>query len=65
MQVDKMSIIGAGTMGTGIAQVAAQAGIQVALIDTSEEALDRSLETVSIVRHRLNAESWNTFGIED
>lgn len=41
MQVSTMSIIGAGTMGTGIAQVAAQAGIKVRLIDTSEEALDR------------------------
>lgn len=41
MQVDTMTIIGAGTMGTGIAQVAAQAGIKVRLIDTSEEALDR------------------------
>ncbi len=44
MQVNRMCVIGAGTMGTGIAQVAAQAGIQVHLIDTSEEAVSRSQE---------------------
>ncbi|MEA3400409.1 MAG: 3-hydroxyacyl-CoA dehydrogenase family protein [Armatimonadota bacterium] len=42
MNVEQMTIIGAGTMGTGIAQVAAQAGIEVQLIDTSREALERS-----------------------
>ncbi len=42
MQVDTMCIIGAGTMGTGIAQLAAQAGIRVHLIDAAEEALSRS-----------------------
>jgi 3-hydroxybutyryl-CoA dehydrogenase len=34
-----MCVIGAGTMGAGIAQVAAQAGIRVQLIDTTESAL--------------------------
>jgi len=42
MQVNTMCVIGAGTMGTGIAQVAAQAGIHVHLLDTSEEAVSRS-----------------------
>ena len=51
MQVDTMTIIGAGTMGTGIAQVAAQAGIEVHLIDTSEDALERSR---GILRRSLN-----------
>ena len=37
-----MTIIGAGTMGTGIAQVAAQAGITVTLIDFAEAAFERS-----------------------
>ncbi|MGC9320327.1 MAG: 3-hydroxyacyl-CoA dehydrogenase family protein [Armatimonadota bacterium] len=42
MNVERMAIIGAGTMGTGIAQVAAQAGIEVQLIDSSTEAVERS-----------------------
>lgn len=42
MQVERMLIIGAGTMGTGIAQVAAQAGIEVTVLDSSAEALQRS-----------------------
>jgi len=42
MEVNTMCIIGAGTMGTGIAQVAAQAGIRVYLLDTLEDAIPRS-----------------------
>jgi len=38
MEVKSLAVIGAGQMGGGIAQVAAQAGIQVALIDVSLEA---------------------------
>lgn len=38
----KVSIIGAGAMGAGIAQVAAQNGHQVCLIDKFENALDRA-----------------------
>lgn len=42
MEVRRMCVIGAGTMGTGIAQVAAQAGIRVHLLDTTQEAMYRS-----------------------
>jgi 3-hydroxybutyryl-CoA dehydrogenase len=42
MNVNHLVIIGAGTMGTGIAQVAAQAGIKVTVIDAAQTALDRS-----------------------
>ncbi len=37
-----IAIIGSGTMGSGIAQVAAQAGCRVKLVDTNAGALDRS-----------------------
>jgi 3-hydroxybutyryl-CoA dehydrogenase len=37
----KLAVIGAGLMGSGIAQVAAQAGWEVVLRDITEEALDR------------------------
>ena len=42
-----VSVIGAGTMGNGIAHVFAQAGSQVTLIDVSSEALDRALATIA------------------
>ena len=39
----KVAVIGAGTMGSGIAQVAAQAGHKVVLFDTRREAVDKAL----------------------
>ena len=39
----KIAVIGAGTMGSGIAQVAAQAGHQVVLYDARREAVDKAL----------------------
>jgi len=39
----KVAVIGAGTMGSGIAQVAAQAGHDVVLFDTRREAVDKAL----------------------
>jgi 3-hydroxyacyl-CoA dehydrogenase len=42
----KAAIIGAGTMGGGIAMALANAGIEVRIKDTTEEALDRGLATV-------------------
>ena len=46
MEINTLSIIGAGAMGTGIAQVAAQAGLRACLVDVSEEALNRSREAL-------------------
>lgn len=42
----KVAVIGAGTMGNGIAHVFAQAGYRVQLIDVSEAALSRGLNTI-------------------
>ena len=39
--IEKAAVIGAGTMGHGIAQVAAQSGATVTLIDINEEAVAR------------------------
>lgn len=44
MNIEKIGIIGSGTMGTGIAQVAATYGLEVILCDVSQEYLDRSLK---------------------
>jgi 3-hydroxybutyryl-CoA dehydrogenase len=41
-----ISVIGAGTMGNGIAHVFAQNGYQVALIDINDAALDRGINTI-------------------
>jgi len=46
MEVRIIGVIGAGQMGSGIAQVAAQAGYEVLLLDASEEALKRGLEAI-------------------
>ncbi|MDF4202792.1 3-hydroxybutyryl-CoA dehydrogenase [Maribacter sp. SA7] len=42
-----IAVIGAGTMGNGIAHVFAQNGFQVHLIDVSKESLDKGLATIS------------------
>ena len=41
-----VAVVGAGTMGNGIAHVFAQAGWDTALIDVSQDALDRALATI-------------------
>lgn len=43
---NKVAVIGAGTMGNGIAHVFAQNGYAVNLIDISEEALNKGLATI-------------------
>jgi len=43
----KVAVIGAGTMGNGIAHTFAQAGIKVNLIDISQEALDKAVATIT------------------
>jgi len=43
----KVAVIGAGTMGNGIAHVFAQNGFEVNLIDVSTESLDRALGTIA------------------
>ncbi|WP_433884499.1 3-hydroxybutyryl-CoA dehydrogenase [Pseudomonas vranovensis] len=46
MSIQNIAVIGAGTMGNGIAQVCAVAGYQVTLIDVSDAALERGLATL-------------------
>jgi 3-hydroxybutyryl-CoA dehydrogenase len=46
MSVSTVGIIGAGQMGSGVAQVAAQAGVNNLLNDVSEEMCRRGLETI-------------------
>ena len=45
--IHKVSVIGAGTMGNGIAHVFAQSGFSVNLIDVNKPQLDKALQTIS------------------
>ncbi len=47
MAIQKVMVIGAGQMGSGIAQVCAQAGLEVLLNDISEESYERGIGTIT------------------
>jgi 3-hydroxybutyryl-CoA dehydrogenase len=46
MSIQNVMVVGSGLMGSGIAQVCAQAGIKVLLCDVSKEVLDKALKTI-------------------
>jgi 3-hydroxybutyryl-CoA dehydrogenase len=48
-----IAVIGAGTMGNGIAQVCAQAGLRVTMVDVNEAAVQRGIDTVGKSLGRL------------
>ena len=58
-----IAIVGAGAMGSGIAQVAAQAGCSVILLDRQQEALDRSNAALQKVAARQVAK--NRWSLEE
>ena len=45
-EIKTIGVAGSGTMGNGIAHVAARAGFRVILLDVQQEALDRGLATI-------------------
>jgi 3-hydroxybutyryl-CoA dehydrogenase len=47
MEIRKVGVIGAGTMGNGIAHVFAKGGYEVTLVEVEQRFLDRGLETIS------------------
>ncbi len=47
MSIDRIAVIGGGTMGNGIAHVAAQHGKTVQLLDVSSEVLDKAMASIS------------------
>lgn len=57
-----ITVIGAGTMGNGIAHVFAQSGFKVSLVDISQESIDRGLATIAgnldrmIAKEKITAE---------
>jgi 3-hydroxyacyl-CoA dehydrogenase len=61
-KIDKVAVIGAGTMGGGIAMNFLNAGIPVTILETKQEALDKGLATIrknyegTVKKGRLTAE---------
>lgn len=60
--MNKVAVIGAGTMGNGIAHTFAQFGHQVSLIDISQDSLDKAIATIEknlerqVSKERISAE---------
>ena len=61
-----IGVVGAGTMGAGIAQVAAQSGYDVVLVDAEDAFIQRGMDRIgsdlekAIQRRKLTAEDKNT-----
>ncbi|MCP3688267.1 MAG: 3-hydroxybutyryl-CoA dehydrogenase [Gammaproteobacteria bacterium] len=53
MNIKTVGVVGAGTMGNGIVQVCATAGLTVFMHDIAEDAVQRGLDTISISLDRL------------
>lgn len=53
MSIKTVGVVGAGQMGAGIAQVAAQAGLEVLVTDISDEALERGRKSIESSLSRL------------
>ncbi|HET9186359.1 MAG TPA: 3-hydroxyacyl-CoA dehydrogenase NAD-binding domain-containing protein, partial [Acidothermaceae bacterium] len=51
----RIAVVGAGLMGSGIAQVAAHAGYDVVLHDTTSDALERALSGIASSQERFVA----------
>ncbi|MGH9513929.1 MAG: 3-hydroxybutyryl-CoA dehydrogenase [Terriglobales bacterium] len=62
MEIKRIGVVGAGTMGSGIAHVFARHGFSVALCDVEQRFLDRGLGTISknlereVAKGRISAE---------
>jgi 3-hydroxyacyl-CoA dehydrogenase len=53
MQIERVGVIGAGTMGNGIAQACAVAGVDVVMLDVAQSAVDRGLASIGGSLERL------------
>ena len=53
--MNTIAVIGAGTMGNGIAHTFAQSGFTVKLIDISETAIERGMNTIATNLDRMVA----------
>jgi 3-hydroxybutyryl-CoA dehydrogenase len=53
VQIERVGVIGAGTMGSGIAQACAVAGVEVVMVDIADAAVERGLATIGGSLERL------------
>lgn len=53
MSMKKIGVVGAGTMGNGIAQACAAAGVEVVMMDVNADQLKRGMDTISSSLDRL------------
>jgi 3-hydroxybutyryl-CoA dehydrogenase len=65
LKIERVAVIGAGTMGNGIAQVCAAAGFHVAMLDVSPEAIARGMATIAANLERLVTREKLTVGERD
>jgi 3-hydroxybutyryl-CoA dehydrogenase len=62
MSIHRVGVVGAGTMGNGIAHVFARSGYMVVLCDVEQRFLDRGLETIAknldreVAKNKITAE---------
>src|SRR5437588_3357842 len=62
MEIKRVGVVGAGTMGNGIAHVFARSGFNVVLCDVEQRFLERALETISknlereVAKNKITAE---------
>jgi 3-hydroxyacyl-CoA dehydrogenase len=61
--INKAAVIGAGTMGGGIAMCFANAGIPVTVVETGAEALSRGIDTIT--RNYRNTAARGGLGVEE
>ncbi len=52
MEIKAIAVVGAGTMGSGIAHVAALSGFEVLLLDRSPEMVEQGLERIGLILKR-------------
>ena len=57
MKINTLGVVGAGIMGNGIAQMAAVAGLDVILIDVTEQALAKGIASLTSSLDRLVAKN--------
>ncbi len=62
MLIERMAVIGAGQMGSGIAQVAAQAGVDVVLADATPELARKGVERIGAALAKLVEKGKTTAG---
>ena len=62
MNIQRVGVVGAGTMGNGIAHVFARSGYRVVLCDVEQRFLDRGMETIGknldreVAKNKITAE---------